>query len=123
MIFIVKVRMWSGPRLLTMKNIVKIAAPLGCARWQGRSSIPAAWPAGKSPPIQRKTLAGSPFELGARVIRAITIIAEKGMGVGGRAVASAFKDWFLPPHPSHSGNKSLTAAGAHIHSLRNAPTP
>ncbi|MBP1995248.1 hypothetical protein [Paenibacillus eucommiae] len=27
--------------------------------------------AGKSPPIQRKTLVGSPFELGVRVISAI----------------------------------------------------
>ncbi|MBP1996359.1 hypothetical protein [Paenibacillus eucommiae] len=54
--------------------IVKVADPLGCERWRDRSSVPAAWPAGqaagKSPPIQRKTLAGSPFERGVRAIRA-----------------------------------------------------
>ncbi|MBP1989789.1 hypothetical protein [Paenibacillus eucommiae] len=56
-----------------MKNIVKVADPIGCERWRDRSSVPAAWPAGRweSPPIQRKTLAGSPFELGVRAIRAI----------------------------------------------------
>ncbi|MBP1990654.1 hypothetical protein [Paenibacillus eucommiae] len=44
------------------------AEPLGCARWRGRSSVPAAWSAGKSPSIQRKTLAGCPFEHGVRAI-------------------------------------------------------
>ncbi|MBP1990698.1 hypothetical protein [Paenibacillus eucommiae] len=70
---------------------------------------------GGIPSNQEKTLAGSPFDLGVRVIRAI--VAKEGMAVGGRAEASAFKDLFLPPHRFHSGNKSLTAAGAHSPSL------
>ncbi|MBP1995627.1 hypothetical protein [Paenibacillus eucommiae] len=36
--------------------------------------------------------------------------------MGGRVMASAFKDVFLPPK-SNQGNTSLTAAGAHIPSL------
>ncbi|MBP1989171.1 hypothetical protein J2Z66_000766 [Paenibacillus eucommiae] len=41
------------------------------------------------------------------------------MAVGGRAIASAFKDLFHPTFISIQGNKSLTAAGAHSHSLHN----
>ncbi|MBP1994303.1 hypothetical protein [Paenibacillus eucommiae] len=67
MIFIVKARLWRGSATLTMKNIVKASTPLSCAF----SSSPAPAPARKSLLTKRKTLAGSPFELGVRVIRAI----------------------------------------------------
>ncbi|MBP1995144.1 hypothetical protein J2Z66_006786 [Paenibacillus eucommiae] len=34
MFFIDKVRMWRRLLLLTMKNIAKVANPLGCERWR-----------------------------------------------------------------------------------------
>ncbi|MBP1995286.1 hypothetical protein [Paenibacillus eucommiae] len=49
-----------------MKNIVKAADP----SQQRALFIPSASSAGKSSLIKRKTLAGCPFELGVRVIRA-----------------------------------------------------
>ncbi|MBP1993995.1 hypothetical protein J2Z66_005621 [Paenibacillus eucommiae] len=52
--------------LLTMKNIVKVANPLGCELSRGHSSSPAPAPARKSPLTKRKTVAGCPFELGVR---------------------------------------------------------
>ncbi|MBP1993724.1 hypothetical protein [Paenibacillus eucommiae] len=47
-----------------MKIIVKASAPLNCTG----SSSPVPSSARKSLPAKRKTLAGSPFELGVRAI-------------------------------------------------------
>ncbi|MBP1993978.1 hypothetical protein [Paenibacillus eucommiae] len=77
MFFIVKVGCGDDPAHLTMKNIVKAAVPLGCARWRGSFFIPSALPARKSPPARRKALAGCPFELGVRAN-----VAEGGEGCG-----------------------------------------
>ncbi|MBP1993501.1 hypothetical protein [Paenibacillus eucommiae] len=74
MFFIVKVSIRSRPGALTMKNIGKVAnfaQQLALVRGSDRSSSPAPLPARKSSPTQRKTLAGCPFGLGARAIRAI----------------------------------------------------
>ncbi|MBP1988822.1 hypothetical protein J2Z66_000417 [Paenibacillus eucommiae] len=64
MFFIVKVRMWEGPVLLTMKNIVKAAGP---PQLRVLSS-PAPAPTRKSPLTKKKNLAGSPFELGLSLL-------------------------------------------------------
>ncbi|MBP1995554.1 hypothetical protein [Paenibacillus eucommiae] len=62
-----------------MKNIVKAAVPLGCACWRGRSSSQAPVPARKSPLLERKTLAGCPFELVVRAIHAIVAKEREGL--------------------------------------------
>ncbi|MBP1989723.1 hypothetical protein [Paenibacillus eucommiae] len=70
-----------------MKIIVKVAAPSQLRVLQSQRS----WPAGKSPPIQRKTLHGCsfklavhlsciPFERGVCTIRAIVAEREHGFG-------------------------------------------
>ncbi|MBP1994547.1 hypothetical protein [Paenibacillus eucommiae] len=93
-----------------MKNIVKVADPL-------RSSVPAVCPLGISP-TKRKIPVGCPFELGVRVIRTIRAsVAERGMAVGGRLIAPAFKDLF--PKKIHSiQGTNLNSGWSHIHSLR-----
>ncbi|MBP1995275.1 hypothetical protein [Paenibacillus eucommiae] len=102
-----------------MKNIVKAAEPLGCARWRGRTSVAAAWPAGKSRSIQRKNLAGSPFELGVRAI----VAKEREWLWAEERKRPPLKICSYLLMYTIQGNKSLTAAGAHSHSLRHAPTP
>ncbi|MBP1988614.1 hypothetical protein [Paenibacillus eucommiae] len=72
MFFIVKVRMWKGTDVLTMKNIVKVADSaqlLTLARGGGHSSSLEPATARKSP------LTYCPFELGVRAIR--TIVAKE----------------------------------------------
>ncbi|MBP1990052.1 hypothetical protein [Paenibacillus eucommiae] len=84
----------------------------------GRSSSTAPDPTRKSPPTRRKTLAGCPFELG---VRAIVAKEREGMWVEERK-RPPLKICFYSLIYTIQGNKSLTAAGAHIPSLRNAHT-
>ncbi|MBP1989059.1 hypothetical protein J2Z66_000654 [Paenibacillus eucommiae] len=98
--------------LLKMKNIVKASASPSCA---GSSSTAPA-PARKSPFTKRKTLAGCPFELGVRVIRAIIAKEREWLWVEERK-RPPLKICSYLFIDSVQGNKSLTAAGAHSHSV------
>ncbi|MBP1996854.1 hypothetical protein J2Z66_008532 [Paenibacillus eucommiae] len=72
--------MWSGTYAFNdEKIIVKVEICSRSFSAGARSSVPAALARGKSPPSQRKTHAGSPFELGVRTLRAI--VAEKREGL------------------------------------------
>ncbi|MBP1994962.1 hypothetical protein J2Z66_006603 [Paenibacillus eucommiae] len=73
----------------------------------------------KFPLIKRKTLADCPFELGVCAI----VAREREGGWVEERKRLPLKICFYLLIYTIQRNKSLTAAGAHSHSLRNAPTP
>ncbi|MBP1990863.1 RNA polymerase sigma factor [Paenibacillus eucommiae] len=100
--------------LLTMKNIVKVVVPFHLRRVSSTAPLTAK----KSPPTQRKTLAGCLFELG---VRAIVAREREWLWAEERKRPPLKICSNLIIH-SVQGNKSITAAGAHSHSLVTHPS-
>ncbi|MBP1996998.1 hypothetical protein J2Z66_008676 [Paenibacillus eucommiae] len=115
--------------LLTMKNIVKAADPaqlLTLARGGGRSSSPAPLLLGKSPPIKRKPLLAVGLSLvcsfdSCDSCDSCDVAREREWLWAEERERPPLKICSYPLIHSIQGNKSLTAAGVHSHSLRNAP--